>query len=104
MSGMLRAAPRRWCGHPKAPADAWSTGAVGSGSELQELAGGAFDLQPLVGIGDRAGVGGGGDRHVPKGLDRPFLFDLVDRLAELARHATVARDAIAETLDERVND
>src|SRR5437660_10040624 len=48
----------------------------GSGSELQELAGGTLDL-------DRPRMRGGGDRHVPQGLDRPLLFDQVDRLDRL---------------------
>src|SRR5438067_2061037 len=74
---------RSSCGHPKAPADARSTGALGSGSELQELAGSALDLEPLIVVRDRPRVCGGGDRHVPQGLDRPLLFDLVDRLDRL---------------------
>src|SRR5947209_3563006 len=53
---------------------------LGSGSELQELAGGALDLEPLIVVRDGPCMRGGGDRHVPKGLDRPLLLDLVDGL------------------------
>src|SRR5437899_1601805 len=56
---------------------------LGSGSELQELAGGALDLEALVVVRDRPRMRGGGDRHVPQGLDRPLLFDQVDRLDRL---------------------
>src|SRR5205814_10331628 len=52
----------------------------GSGSELQELAGGALDLEALIVVRDRPRMRGGGNRHVPQGLDRPLLFDQVDRL------------------------
>src|SRR5436190_9826066 len=31
---------------------------------------------------------GGGNRHVPQGLDRPLLFDLVDRLDRLHQALT----------------
>src|SRR5436305_12045047 len=56
---------------------------LASGSELQELAGGTLDLEPLIVVRDRPRMRGGGDRHVPQGLDRPLLFDLVDRLDRL---------------------
>src|SRR5437764_10918544 len=39
--------------------------------------------QALVVVRDRPRMRGGGDRHVPQGLDRPLLFDLVDRLDRL---------------------
>src|SRR5256885_11884547 len=56
---------------------------LGSGSELQELAGGTLDFETLVVVRDRPRVCGGGNRHVPQGLDRPLLFDQVDRLDRL---------------------
>src|SRR5437763_3948790 len=56
---------------------------LGSGSELQELAGGSLDLEALIVVRDRPRMRGGGNRHVPQGLDRPLLFDLVDRLDRL---------------------
>src|SRR5205085_7898176 len=56
---------------------------LGSGSELQELAGGTLDLEALIVVRDRPRMRGGGNRHVPQGLDRPLLFDLVDRLDRL---------------------
>src|SRR5947207_11651402 len=52
---------------------------LGSGSELQELAGGTLDFETLIVVRDRPRMRGGGDRHVPQGLDRPLLFDQVDR-------------------------
>src|SRR5438067_11634426 len=55
----------------------------GSGSELQELAGGPLDFETLVVVRDRPRMRGGGDRHVPQGLDRPLLFDPVDGLDRL---------------------
>src|SRR5437660_888275 len=42
---------------------------LGSGSELQELAGGALDLEALIVVRDRPRMRGGGNRHVPQGLD-----------------------------------
>src|SRR5258708_39911600 len=48
---------------------------LGLGGELQEFAGGALDLEALVIVRDRPRMRGGGDRHVPQGLDRPLLFD-----------------------------
>src|SRR5207237_2395704 len=56
---------------------------LGSGNELQELAGGALDLEALIVVRDRPRMRGGGNRHVPQGLDRPLLFDLVDHLDRL---------------------
>src|SRR5437868_2427137 len=56
---------------------------LGSSSELQEFAGGTLDFEPLIVVRDRPRMRGGGDRHVPQGLDRPLLFDLVDRLDRL---------------------
>src|SRR5437763_6552780 len=56
---------------------------LGSGSELQELAGGTLDLEALIVVRDRPRMRGGGNRHVPQGLDRPLLLDLVDRLDRL---------------------
>src|SRR5438552_3264120 len=56
---------------------------LGSGSELQELAGGTLDFEPLIIVRDRPRVCGGGNRHIPQGLDRPLLFDQVDRLDRL---------------------
>src|SRR5947207_7074229 len=56
---------------------------LGSGSELQELAGGTLDFETLIVVRDRPRMRGGGDRRVPQGLDRPLLFDQVDRLDRL---------------------
>src|SRR5947208_11465782 len=56
---------------------------LGSGSELQELAGGTLDLEALVVVRDRPRMRGGGNRHIPQGLDRPLLFDQVDGLDRL---------------------
>src|SRR5437868_15094278 len=56
---------------------------LGSGSELQELAGGTLDFETLIVVRDRPRMRGGGNRHVPKGLDRPLLLDQVDRLDRL---------------------
>src|SRR5438067_5117444 len=56
---------------------------LGSGSELQELAGGALDLEALIVVRDRPRMRGGCNCHVPQGLDRPVLFDLVDGLNRL---------------------
>src|SRR5205814_2045962 len=56
---------------------------LGSGSELQELAGGTLDFETLIVVRDRPRMRGGGDRHVPQGLDRPLLFDQVDGLDRL---------------------
>src|SRR5437762_11923359 len=56
---------------------------LGSGSELQELAGGTLDFETLIVVRDRPRMRGGGNRHVPQGLDRPLLFDLVDGLNRL---------------------
>src|SRR5436190_12321057 len=67
---------------------------LGSGSELQEFAGGTLDLEALVVVRDRPRMRGGGNRHVPQGLDRPLLFDLVDRLDGL-------HHALAEPLGEK---
>jgi hypothetical protein len=53
---------------------------LGSGCGLQQLAGGAFELEPLVVVRQRAGMRGGGDGRVPQGLDRPAFLGLVDRL------------------------
>src|SRR5207253_9156404 len=50
---------------------------LGSGSKLQEFAGGALDLDALIVVRDRPRVCGGGNRHIPQGLDRPLLFDQV---------------------------
>src|SRR5438270_14048561 len=66
---------------------------LGSGGELQELAGGTLDLEALIVVRDRPRMRGGGNRHVPQGLDRPLLFDLVDRLDRL-------HHALAEPLRE----
>src|SRR5438309_7216841 len=55
----------------------------GSGSELQELAGGTLDFETLIVVRDRPRMRGGGNRHVPQGLDRPLLFHQVDRLDRL---------------------
>src|SRR5205823_4374488 len=66
----------------------------GSGSELQELAGGTLDLEALIVVRDRPRMRGSGDRHVPQGLDRPLLFDQVDRLDRL-------HHALAEPLCEK---
>src|SRR6266513_5802890 len=56
---------------------------LGSDSELQEFAGGTLDFEPLVIVRARPRMRGGGARHVPQGLDRPLLFDQVDRLDRL---------------------
>src|ERR1700716_2040338 len=56
---------------------------LGSGSELQELAGGTLDFETLIVVRDRPRMRGSGDRHVPQGLDRPLLLDLVDGLDRL---------------------
>src|SRR5947207_5681293 len=56
---------------------------LGSGSELQELAGGTLDFETLIVVRDRPRMRGGGDRRVPQGLNRPLLFDQVDRLDRL---------------------
>src|SRR5437764_9128271 len=56
---------------------------LGSGSELQELAGGTLDLEALIVVRDRPRMRGGGDRDVPQRLDRPLLFDQVDLLDRL---------------------
>src|SRR5947207_6325550 len=56
---------------------------LGSGSELQELRGGTLDLEALIVVRDRPRMRGGGNRHVPQGLDRPLLFDLMDGLDRL---------------------
>src|SRR5256885_15829646 len=53
---------------------------LGSGSELQEFAGGALDFEPLVVVRDGPRMRSGGDRRVPPGLDRPPLLGLVDGL------------------------
>src|SRR5205814_2859992 len=49
----------------------------------QEFAGGTLDFETLIVVRDRPRMRGGGDRHVPQGLDRPLLLDLVDRLDRL---------------------
>src|SRR5438270_49377 len=67
---------------------------LGSGSELQEFAGGTLDLEALIVVRDRPRMRGGGDRHVPQGLDRPLLFDQVDGLDRL-------HHALAEPLGEK---
>src|SRR5438045_3900671 len=56
---------------------------LGSGSELQELAGGTLDFETLVAVRDGPCVRSGRDRHVPQGLDRPLFFDQVDGLDRL---------------------
>src|SRR5438094_9639295 len=56
---------------------------LGSRSEFQELAGGSLDLEALIVVRDRPRMRGGGNCHVPQGLDGPLLFDLVDRLDRL---------------------
>src|SRR5256714_12622824 len=67
---------------------------LGSGGELQELAGGTLDFETLIVVRDRPRMRGGGHRHVPQGLDRPLLFDQVDRLDRL-------HHALAEPLCEK---
>src|SRR5256885_13349053 len=47
---------------------------LGSGGELQEFAGGTLDFEALIVVRDRPRMSGGGDRHVPQGLNRPHLF------------------------------
>src|SRR3984893_15382300 len=47
---------------------------------FQQFAGGAFDLQSPIGVGNRPRMGGGGDRHVPDRLDRSALLGLVNGL------------------------
>src|SRR5271169_2195444 len=47
---------------------------------FQQLAGGAFDLQSPIGVGNRSCMRGGGDRHVPDRLDRSALLGLVNGL------------------------
>lgn len=51
---------------------------LGAGCVFQQRTRGAFDLDPLVVVLERTSVRrcGGGD--VPRGLDRPALFDLMD--------------------------
>src|SRR5205823_94679 len=83
----------RALGSPQSPRRHAVDRGLGSRSELQELAGGALDLEALIIVRDRPRVRGGGDRHVPEGLDRPLLFDLVDRLDGL-------HHALAEPLGE----
>src|SRR5204863_8250278 len=56
---------------------------LGSCSDLQEFAGGTLDFEALIVVRDRPRMRGGGDRHVPQGLDRPLLFDQVDGLDRL---------------------
>src|ERR1700730_3928374 len=69
-------------------------GRLSSGSQLQQLAGGALDFEALVVVRDRPRVRGGGDRHVPKGLDRALFLDLMDGLDRL-------HHAAAEPLGEK---
>src|SRR4030088_788093 len=72
------------CSDADPPHSAWPCrGRPSSGSQLQELAGGALDFEALVVVRDRPRVCGGGDRHVPKGLDRALFLDLMDRLDRL---------------------
>ena len=52
---------------------------LGLGCQFQQLTRGAFDFEPLVRVLHGACVGGCGNGDVPKGLDRPALFGLVDR-------------------------
>src|SRR5436190_10687188 len=73
----------RALGSPQSPRRHAVDRGLGSGGELQELAGGALDVEALVIVRDRPRVRGGGDRHVPQGLDRPLLFDQVDGLDRL---------------------
>src|SRR5205814_10680751 len=67
---------------------------LGSGGELQEFAGGTLDFEALIVVRDRPRMRGGGDCHVPKGLDRPLLFHQVDGLDRLYH-------ALAEPLCEK---
>src|SRR5580700_5738148 len=69
-------------------------GRLTSGSQLQQVTCGALDFEALVVVRDAARVGGGGDRHVSKGLDRPFLFDLMDRLQRLHHAAALPCPAL----------
>jgi hypothetical protein len=53
---------------------------LGLAGEFQDVAGGAFDLDPLVVVGQMTSMCGGGDGDVPQGLDRPSLLGLMDGL------------------------
>src|SRR6266478_1712922 len=53
---------------------------LGLGCQLQQLTRGAFELEPLVVVRQRAGMRGGGDGDVPKGFDGAALLGLVDGL------------------------
>ena len=48
--------------------------------ELHHLTGLALQLDPAIGMGHVAGIGGDGGGRVPEGFDRPLLLELVDRL------------------------
>src|SRR5438067_12703102 len=56
---------------------------LGSGSELQEFAGGTLDFEALNVVRDRPRMRGNGNRHVPQDLDRQLLVDPMDRLNRL---------------------
>src|SRR5260370_9959196 len=53
---------------------------LGLGCLLQQFTRGAFELEPLVVVRQRAGMRGGADGDVPEGLDRPAFLGLVNGL------------------------
>src|SRR5712671_562062 len=53
---------------------------LGLGCLLQQLTRGAFELEPLIVVRQRAGMRGSGDSDVPEGFDRAALFGLVNGL------------------------
>src|SRR5712671_2282458 len=53
---------------------------LGLGCQLQQLTRGAFELEPLVVVRQRAGMRGSGDGDVPEGFDGAALLGLVNGL------------------------
>src|SRR5437763_12190954 len=69
--------------HPKAPADTRSTGARGQAASFKSSPAARSISRRLSLFGIDRSMRGGGNRHVPQGLDRPLLFEQVDRLDRL---------------------